>query len=187
MLACAQRQWLHTTYTGLPTSSGTVVPLNDLNQGTGVSQRQGNQVRFLELEYCAYVQSLCTSGADAIRFVILQDHQPEGAVPTVAALLCAATTNSCFNPDLVGNQDQPRFKVLSNHFFTYNNPGPFTSVQTYNSPPITGRVKLNFTSTYVGNAGTSADLQTNGLYFLAITNTSNGTLVGDFCLKFLRM
>jgi hypothetical protein len=187
MLECAQRQWLHTALSVTPTSSGQVTPLNDLNQGTTVSSRLGNQVRFLELEYAGCSNTLCTAGYDEIRLVIFVDRQPESLLPTPAELLCVVSPRSCFNPDLVGNQDQPRFKILANHYLTVNNPGPFTATQGYASQPVSGRIRLDFTSTYVGNAGTYADLQTNGLYCLTVAASSATGINLDFCLKFVRM
>jgi hypothetical protein len=187
MLECAQRQWLHEAFNLTPTSTGLVTPLNDLNQGTTVSTRVGNQVRFLELEYAGTFNTLASVGGDECRLVFFRDMQPEGALPTPSQLLCGLTPRSCFNPDLVGNQDQPRFKVLANHYITTNNPGPFTATQMYFSVPLTGRFRLDFTSTYVGNAGTYADIQTNGLYVLAIVDSASTTLNLDVCLKFAKM
>jgi len=144
-------------------------------------------VRFLDIEYCGFFACPCANGYEAGRLVLFRDSQPEGALPTTAELLCSATTGSCFNPDLVGNQDQPRFKVLANHYFAWQNKTPYTSAQSFVSPILTGRIRLDFTSTYTGNAGTYADLQTNGLYFLAITGGSTTTLTLETCVKFLRM
>jgi hypothetical protein len=188
MLECAQRQWLHQVLSAsVPGTAGTVYPLNDLVQGTTVSTRLGDQVRFVEFEYCGFLACPVTNGYEAGRVVLFRDSQPSGVLPTVAELLCTASTGSCFNPDLVGNQNLPRFKILANHYFVWQNETPFTTTQSFVSPVITGRVRLDFTSTYIGNAGTYADLQTNGLYFLAITGGASTTLTMDSCLKFLRM
>jgi len=189
MLDCAQREWLHISSSITSgVSSGVVTPLNDLSQGTANSTRLGNQTRWVELEYCGYGYTPVTDASEALRFVIFKDTQPEGALPTVSELLCAANSSSCFNPDLVGNQERPRFVILSNVFRIWNNPGPFsTGAQNTLSEAISGRLRLDMTTTYEGNAGTYADIQTNGLYFLVIGNNSGTGVFMEFCLKYLRM
>jgi hypothetical protein len=142
----------------------------------------------VELEYAGYFETTVTQTFEEVRMVVFRDSQPEGALPTAAELLCAASARSCFNPDLVGNQDLPRFKILANHYLTYNNVTPYTTGSNFTSTPLAGRIKLDFTSTYVGNAGTYADIQTNGLYVLFYAGNSSTTYaLFDFCLKYLKM
>ncbi len=184
----AQRAWLHASLTLGPSIAGGIVsPVNDMSQGAANAQRLTNQVRFVELEYCFVPQTPSAQAYDIVRLIILRDTQPDGNLPTAAEFLCATNTFSCFNPDLVGNQSQPRFIVLANHLVTYQNKTPFTTGQSFCGPAISGRLSLNFTTTYEGNAGTYADIQTNGLYIFAITQTTATFLNGDTCLKYLRM
>jgi hypothetical protein len=188
MMDCAERVWLHEALSLSSLTSGLVTPLNDLAQGTANAQRLGNQTRFVELEYAGYFSTVTTSGAEVVRFVIFKDTQPEGALPTVAELLCTGSTTSCFNPDLVGNQSRPRFVVLANRLETYVNRTPFSAAgTTFLSKPFCGRITLDMTTTYEGNAGTYADIQTNGLYLLVYAGQSTTDFVGDVCLKYLRM
>jgi len=187
MMECAERAWLHEAFSLGSLTAGTVSCLNDLSQGTANANRLGNQTRWVELEYAGYFSTTSTTGFEEARLVIFKDTQPDGALPTAAELLCTTAPTSCFNPDLVGNQERPRFIVLANHLAVYQNKTPFTTGQNYSSEPICGRIRLDMTSTYEGNAGTFADLQTNGLYLLALSQQTTTTLVLDVCLKYLRM
>jgi hypothetical protein len=188
MEACAERAWVHTQISAsAPLAGGVVLPLNDMAQGTGNAQRINNQTRFVSIEYAGEFITPVTSGSECARFVLFKDTQPSGALPTATQLLCAAESFSCFNPDLVGNSERPRFVVLHNVLHTYQNTTPYTTTQSYRSPPITGRVPLDMTTVYEGNAGTYSDIQTNGLYLLLYTDTSGSAFNGSFCLKYLRM
>lgn len=188
MQRMSQHRWLASTLTfSSSLSAGSVQCLNDMNQGTANATRLANQTAFTELEYTLQPTTVTSQGFDTVRVVVFKDNQPEGALPTVAQLLCTATPYSCFNPDLVGNQARPRFTVLANHLEVVDNYTPFTSVTSTGGGIFAGKIKLNFTSTYEGNAGTSADLQTNGLYVMVITSGASTSVTGHYCLKYIEV
>lgn len=183
-----QHRWLAANLSlGPSLVAGLVTPLNDMAQGTANAQRLANQTRFESLEYALQPGASCNAGWDAIRMFIFQDTQPEGALPTITQLLCASNPYSCFNPDLVGNQARPRFRILANHLVTGNNTTPFTTSSTYfGFPIVTGHLRLGFTTTYEGDAGTVSDIQTNGLFLAVISSGTLSNVAGNYCLKYIQ-
>jgi hypothetical protein len=182
-----QHRWLANNFsTSGALTGGVIYTINDFQQGVANAERLANQTRFTEFEYCLQPYTECISAYDAVRIVVFLDSQPEGNLPTISELFCSVNPFSCFNPDLVGNQAKPRFRILANHLVTASNPGPFTAnSQFYGQPIVSGRLKLNFTTTYEGDAGTVSDIQTNGLFW-AFISASTSTVSGHYCLKYLQ-
>lgn len=182
MYQIAQKRWIAASSAITPGLSGTFQTLNDMTQGSANGNRLGNQVRFMELEY-TLIPHLNADSADAVRIVLFRDTQPEGSTPTVAELLCSSTVGSCFNPDFVGNQAQPRFAILSNHLVHMSQASGTN--QDVVGPVVARKVRLGFTTTYTGNAGTVSDIQTNGLFFFLSSSGANATVNLSYCLKYI--
>lgn len=189
MYRSAQLKWFSISGTTPASTSGGLTLLNAMQQGTSQGTRIGNQVRFLELEATFTAQLKANSGVeetDVVRVVVFKDRQPNGANPTVLELLCVASPLSCFNPDNIGNQAQSRFQVMWNTTFDLKLQGGDAGSGVLVDSITKSRVlKLDFTSTYTGNAGTISDLEINSLYLFTIANTASSQVQYAMCLKWV--
>ena len=158
-----------------PGNGGIIKLLNGLTQGVTDTTRTGSQVI---LKY-AYLKFICTTNAsattDAARVIVFLDRQPNGGTPALTDLLNTGVPDAFIST--YEQHNRMRFKIL------------FDQTQIC-MPMFSGGVcytifncklpNLSWIRTqYNGNAGTAADLKTNGLFYLVISkeNTNKCTFL----------
>lgn len=148
---------------------GLISLLNPLGQGNSDGTRVGDRVRqkMLDMRIRMYSVNPIT-----IRVMLILDTRPAGSYPAILDILDGndPQTGSSGIMSHRSKINLSRFVVLQDQFMTFN-------------PQITGTVqekfihvykKLNFGTDYSrGNAASVADIQTNALYLIAISNAIN--------------
>lgn len=107
--------------------------------------------------------------------IVVLDHQPDGSAFAVTDVLESAGYTQPYNKDKVGS----RFRILLDTQVALMNSAPTVTVDV---KPFHFKKKLNFTTFYVGNAGTVADLLKNNVSVLMISSQANVGVTADFQL-----
>lgn len=149
-------------------SAGALTLLNGCQQGDGPSNREGTQIFIKSIQIRIRTEfNALDASAGPMRFVVVQDKQPNGAAPTVSNIY---QTSSLLAIDALRNLDgRKRFKILADRSYVMSQNGtPGFVDDIYLKRPIT--VQYNS-----GNAGTVADISTNSIYVLiASDQAANG-------------
>jgi len=158
--------------------------INALAEGNaGVNDRNGSKCKWntMSMNLNFFRTTLTAADTASYRVLIVREKTSLGSNVALAQLFNSATPNviDVFN---VNNRDKRRFHVYYDKTFLL---GPNVTVQSgivnptnfNNGPPpqkiIRIRKKLRFLTDYSrGNAGTVADIDTNGLFLVIITNNS---------------
>jgi len=154
-----------------PTTAGAVrtLCLPSITQGDGDSNREGNiiHVKLVRIRYFA-----TDTVASFLRLIIFVDHQQNGTTPGVTQVLNQASYLSLYNPERVVGNGGARYKILydATHVIT-----PELAATASLTGLVTKQIRLNMPVTYLGNAGTDADIGTNGLFLLAISSSNTCT------------
>lgn len=148
--------------------AGALVLVNHLTKGDDYNNRDGRQVRFKSLFLNGRVIMHASATHTAVRMVVFIDKQPNGVVPTATDVLSTATTNLI---DAFRNlNNRKRFVILKDARYTLNTDYPEKQIKYYK--------KLDMKTIYDdGDAGTIADITTNALYVMWISD--EGTWVPD--------
>lgn len=155
-----------------PTSSTTVafVLLNGLVTGSTATSRLGQSIKMISVYPNLFWSINAAAATTYVRVIIFIDKQANGAAPAGNDLL--VTSTSVLSPLAIANSR--RFKVLmdirktlslnGNEIVRYKR---FRKLQTH--------VEFN-----TGNAGTIADIQTNSLYLMHMSDQPAGMNVPTF-------
>jgi len=160
-----------------PTAGGTVLHINSIGQGTASSQRVGRVIRMTGIEirgimYQALVPA--TAPFDIVRFSLVYDKQPTGALPVVTDIFTNTLISGCYQYDSF-----PRFQVIREWFLSI---GTITNSGT-TSPPVAflnDYVELDHRTTYRSTAGSIPNVSRGALYLVYDCQTANCVL--DFVL-----
>lgn len=149
-------------------SAGALTLINGCTQGDGPSNREGTQIfiKSIQVRLRSEFNALDAS-AGPMRFVIIQDKQPNGAAPTVGNIYSTATAGVI---DALRNLDnRKRFKILADRTYVMSQNGtPGFQDDIYLKKPIT--VQYNS-----GNAGVVSDISSNSVYILVASDqAANG-------------
>lgn len=165
--------WLGTTNPSEQAVAGTAclcaVPL-----GTSANNRVGRRIHCKSLYITArFFAPTNLVGAAAVRMIVFQDKQPNGAVPTVGQLLEA---DHILSPMNLGNAK--RFKILADERLP-----TLLSVDTTEGVLIERYLKLNFEMGFTNVAGAidGTAVLTNGIYmimFLGGFTVTSGVALG---------
>lgn len=159
-------------------STGAVLLLNGIEQGTTPSTRIGSILRMQKLQF--QLEGAVTSGTGVDqwhRYMLVYDRQTNGSALTGALVLTAFDTRSF---QLLENRD--RFQVLYDHKIALNAYG-----ESGSHKPVSGQVSLNLPVVYIAGAGTIdtiADIKTGSLYFLCVGTLAAGATAGAVDCKF---
>lgn len=160
-----------------PATAGNFRLLNSTVQGTTDITRIGDEVSATSIQVKGWVKadptitSINTDVSRAVRIIVFWDAQANGAAPTLAQLLdLSVATDGTQAP--YNHTFQKRFKILKDKFFAVN---PF---YVTTGPNVADTMtffrfkrKLGRRVKYNGNAGTIADIVSNSLYVVTITDS----------------
>jgi hypothetical protein len=148
--------------------------INNIDQGTAQGQRVGTRIR---LKSCNIMTAFsvngtaATLGPGAVRELLILDHQPNGAAPNVTQLFLNTTAGLEYLSPMNEN-GKARYKVLMDKRFTVEIAGG-----SVNIPQLIQRkhhVKLSKALSIYNGTGTAiANINTNSLWYVVITNISS--------------
>lgn len=169
-----EAKFLDTGFAAIPVTTTAGIGAacyNGVAQGTGGSQRIGQQICSKSVSYHINVDQATTTPVSAnVRIIIFWDKQPNGANPTVAQLIQGtADINAFLN---VSNKE--RFVVLRNLMFSL-------SVNGMNTDFKEGHIKLNMLTTFT-DAGTIP--RTGGLFVYFVSDAAANPPTATFQLRF---
>lgn len=179
---------LTTTNTAVSTTAG-IACLNQMTQGTSAVTRVGNKIviksiqckGIFRLEQAVDEAVSILAPAQAARFMIILDKQPNGVIATATDIF--EVNNDVFSP--INMQYRERFVVLCDKLFAL---GPAAStasagVVTWGSGTqkiINWYKKCSIPVTYGGNAGLMSDLRTNAIYIVLMGQIASGDTDTNF-------
>jgi len=132
-----------------------------LTQGDGESQIDGNQLLLKSIYIRCGMTSNALVASDDVRFILVRDRMPAGAVPTSADILGAGAT---INSGLNLTSTRTRFKVLWDHVYHLDFYGP-------RSREIRKYFKVNTKCTY----NSSVQPVANCYFLLQLGTQTNAT------------
>jgi len=176
------------------TSNASIAPLNNIEQGTSVSQRTGNKIKLRSLKYrftlLAQAGAFLLTVPTYCRFMILYDHAPNGVLVNTNVILGDHPPNAVIanNGDFTSSlnpQFFDRFTILKDDMLVLP-PYDSTGAQTWNALAATnpdnftwsGYVPLkNLETCYNGNATppTIAQITTGALLIMTIGSQAAAT------------
>jgi len=154
-------------------TTGTVTLLNGCATGTDFTNRIGRKINVKSI----LVRGLAepqdgTTVARFLRWMLVLDTQPNGALATITDIL---TTSTSLSPLNLNNRD--RFKVLVDKQML-NGGGDTTATQAFSdrNSSITHKYKkCNFDTIYDGTGATIADIQSGALLLVTIGSAAAGS------------
>lgn len=159
------------TTSATPTvGGGQIFCINNLVEGSGPSNRDGNQVEFKNFNMHFTFAPAAVSPVDSIiRIIVFKMKAPNGATPVLTDVLDptspAPFTLLHYNLDNVPQGIQ----ILSDKSYTYDlENGPKYPRKSLN-------IKKDVKARYQANTGALTDLSTNGVYVMVLANTRTGT------------
>lgn len=152
--------------------TGSFTLLNGMAQGTSQSTRIGNKISMTSiLLRLAAFNGEAGASAPIIRYLIVYDKQTNAATPAITDVLTAATVLAPMN---LANRD--RFVVLAEDTFrpdnTFNDTAAIAEYAEFRQRYIKIRLDTVFNNT---SGGTVADIQSGGLFIIALSTMVNGT------------
>lgn len=157
--------------TGFDSGVYTMQLLNGLAQGDGGSQRDGDQAKFLSLQWKGHIQNTTSASTLSYRFIIFQDRQADGTAPTIAELLELAGSGKVAYSS-IRMDNKMRFRILHDDFFHLD---PVNNDRrTLQGYMHLGKNGAGLKTRYGGATAAVADLNSNSLYCVAISSEATG-------------
>lgn len=154
------------TGTALAVSLPYTTCLNTLSQGTSLTSRLGNETHFKMLRMKLYFYNTVNtfSNDNIFRILLIREKPQLGSAISLNSLFGSATPNTWSLFENTNRDFKNRFFIL--HDSTHN----LWDNRNFLQKQITINKKLNFNTNYArGNAGTVADIDTNGLHLVVIS------------------
>jgi len=150
-----------------PGTAGTVnsVILPAITQGDSDATREGNIIRVKRLLFRVHCNDSTAGGH--VRIILFVDHQSNGTTPAVTDVLASANWVSLYNTSNVVGVGGKRFKILSDK--TDDITLQIAATASF-APVYTRAYAMNMPVTYIGNAGSAADVGSNNIWFIAIAS-----------------
>lgn len=167
------------TDSGTVGTAGSVVLLNGIAQGDGASNRDGKNVsiRNLDLKMDYTVPSSTTiTGGTHVRFIVFAAKDNDGTQAAVTDVLKAADWQENYNLD-----NKHNIRILRDRTLTFPNGNVYDVAGTPTTQSVRLYRRMNKTFKrgmkvrYSGTGVTVADVESNGLYLLMITNNNLAT------------
>lgn len=163
----------------------TLTSANLIAQGTGESQRIGRKATIVALSVRYVVQIKPTTNSnntdDGLRLIVYHDKQANGAAPAVTDILKTADYLSYNN---LANKD--RFVTLKDDFTDMHSMAGGGSTATFGEVGITKQVHLrcNIPVEFSGTAGLLAEVRSNNIGILAISDSADVSLEGLIRIRY---
>jgi len=152
-------------------STGVIGSLTLIAQGDTALERQGSQISATSIQYKAtFQQDIDQPNPCTIRHMIVWDSQANGAFPTLNQILDnSVVTPYVFAP--YNREFQKRFKIVEDEIFCINQN---YQINTTNWGPtklfMKKKIQLHRDIKYTGAAGNLANIVTNNLLYVLISD-----------------
>lgn len=143
-----------------------VIPTNIMVKGTSSSTRIGDNITLRSLEARIIMYNVATNGPTWVRYDIILDRQPNGALAAPGDMLNVVTTSGLRNLS-----NRKRFKTMHTKSQTLGalaNGDEPTQKQSHFYLKFRRPIKTDYFSG--GNAGTIADISSNALLMLFVAD-----------------
>lgn len=149
-----------------PTNAGDVRAIGgiNINEGDTSSTRDGRSIKAKSWYMRCSLSSNSLATNTTVRMLLVHDRQVNGALPAAGDILESVSIVGLMNRD---NGD--RFKVLFDKVFVFNDFVTGGFIEKY----VTKYKKLNMHIKYSGTGGGIADLKSNELILLTISNQAS--------------
>lgn len=160
-------KYLDTVSTGIAVdSSGTLILLNGCAQGDDINTREGREIRIKSLRIKWKPAINASATGTIVRCILFIDKQVNASAPSVTTILKNSGALNLAQMDLAYRK---RFKILYDKYITMSNNSMEETVEDYFR-------KMNLVVEYnSSSAGTVADIVTNALYMLLISDQATNT------------
>lgn len=144
-----------------PSSTGSIIPLNEIAQGDDVGNRTGNSILAKSLLIRIIAAMNATAITTFVRIIVFQDTSSLGTLPTVGDVLQTVSTTAPLDVDHFG-----RYVILRDKLLSMDD----SSRQTFN---LKWFLRLN---THIKFTGTTAsDYYKNSLFMLILSDQATNT------------
>ncbi len=138
-----------------------ILLLNGIDTGSNQNQREGRQAKFLSFTARFRTILAATVAEYQLRFFLVLDHQSNGGAFALGSLIQNSTTTPLIGLRNLNNNK--RFVILKTWMITGSNASVAEKVKAVHVP-------LNFLTRYNGNGATEANIATNSLLLVVVTN-----------------
>lgn len=153
----------------------SIVNIGGATQGVTENMRKGNEMKYVDLLARIIVQQeVGNTVTTNVRYIILLDRQPNGAVPAITQVL--ATSASIISP--LNRDYRLRFQILVDKIYTLNNSESFSTNETHY------RRLTGIKETYNGLTSAIVDISTNSLIQIIMSDSPG---IGNICEYFTRV
>lgn len=168
-LSLIEKNYLDVNTTVSANSTGSITLLNGVSQGTGATQRIGLRMNVDSIQWSLYLTALSAATTQYVRMFLVWDKNPNGATPTVSAVI-----------DIAGGQyinlvNRDRFQILKMYetVLLGNNSSLITEAT---AKSFTGYKKLNVQTLHnSGTTGVIGDIQQGALWLICYGTAAAGT------------
>lgn len=161
-----EKKYFDTSGSAGYSSTGSTATLVNMSIGDGAVNRDGQSVKVVSSFLNGYAQINTSATRSIVRIMLVLDTQPNAAAAAITDVLVSATPES---PMLIGNAS--RFKVIRDFRITLSiNGSEIVYFKKYTKCGF--HVKYN-----TGTSGTVADITTNNLFYIILSNEATNTPV----------
>lgn len=163
------------------TGIGSQNLISGLSLGQTATTRNGQSVKWNHLEFDFMVSMGTVASVTYIRILVVKDNAPNAATFAVGDLFQAAVTGSDYTTSRFNVGNRERFSIMYDVMMDLNS----SKSLTYHFQLARS---LNFHTYYnTGNAGTIADITSDALFFIAMSNqaVNTPTITGSLRVNFV--
>lgn len=169
-----EKKYIDRTYqTTFDSAVYSMTLLNGLEQGDGGSQRDGDQAKFLSLQWKGRILNRHGTDVQTYRMIIFQDRQADGTAPNISELLeYGGTADVPYSGIRMDNK--MRFKILHDEFYTLNPTSLSGQSHVTKGYKHLGKKGQGLRVRYGGATASVADLNSNPIYVVIVSNQVSG-------------
>lgn len=164
-LVNVEKHALYTNNTATPDNTvGSLYTLNLIAQGDAEDNRQGDSIMMKKIHINLRYTINASASATSIRTIMFLYKQPQGATPNITFVLQNANVLSCWNHDNVG-----LYTIL------YDKTVNLSATGTQEVNRMITRSFYQLHETFDGTTAAVADIQTNALWLLFVSDEATNT------------
>jgi len=172
-LSLVEKNYFDVNTTVAANTTGSITLLNGVSQGTSGVQRIGLRYNLDSIQWSLFVTALTTSTTQYVRMYLVWDKNPNGATPTVSAIIEPP------GYQYINLVNRDRFTILRSYETTINGNNA-SIINDSSSKSFTGYKKLNVqTLCNSGTTGVIGDIQQGALWLICLSTAAPGTAAAN--------